>query len=282
MSTTFPDEVDQDALADYATRYGDHRFAPVVVLIAAYNEQDAIPSVLDGMPETSCGLNVDTLVVVDGATDATTEAAARHGAYTCTAPKNRGQGAALRLGYRLAAERGARYVVTTDADGQYEIEELPSLLRPLIDDEADFVTGSRRLGSSENPQLLRRMGTYVFAWLVSVMTGQRITDTSFGFRAMRVEVPNSVCLEQQQYQSSELLVGVLARGYRVRERAMTMRQRVAGFSKKGNNVLYGYRYTKVVLGTWMRERRARRVMQASAGSTSSDEQVNEPARAAGD
>ncbi|SFD79696.1 Glycosyl transferase family 2 [Actinopolyspora alba] len=281
MPTTFPDEVDEEALADYAARYGDHRFAPVVVLIAAYNERDAIPAVLEGIPGSSCDLDVDTLVVVDGASDDTADVAVRHGAYTCVAGTNRGQGAALRLGYRLAAERGASYVVTTDADGQYEIDELPRLLRPILDDEADFVTGSRRLGSSENPQLLRRLGTYVFAWLVSVMTGQRITDTSFGFRAMRVEVANSVRLEQQQYQSSELLVGVLARGYRVREQAMTMRQRVAGVSKKGNNVLYGYRYSRVVLGTWLRERRARR-LSGAAGASSADEQVSEPARAAGE
>ncbi|SDK09156.1 Glycosyl transferase family 2 [Actinopolyspora mzabensis] len=281
MPTTFPDEVDEDALADYAARYGDHRFAPVVVLIAAYNERDAIPAVLEGIPGSSCDLDVDTLVVVDGASDDTADVAVRHGAYTCVAGTNRGQGAALRLGYRLAAERGASYVVTTDADGQYEIDELPRLLRPIVDDEADFVTGSRRLGSSENPQLLRRLGTYVFAWLVSMMTGQRITDTSFGFRAMRVEVANSVRLEQQQYQSSELLVGVLARGYRVREQAMTMRQRVAGVSKKGNNVLYGYRYSRVVLGTWLRERRARR-LSGAAGTSSADEQVSEPARAAGE
>ena len=253
--TTFPDRVDRAALDDYAERYGEHRFAPVVVLIAAYDEEEAIGAVLDGIPVGSCGLEVDALVVVDGATDATAEVALRHGAKTCVAPVNRGQGAALRLGYRLAAERGARYVVTTDADGQYDIRELPKLLQPLIDGDADFVTGSRRLGSSERPQLVRRVGTYVFAWMVSAMTGQRITDTSFGFRGMRVEVPNSVTLEQRQYQSSELLVGVLTRGYRVLEQPMAMLARTAGQSKKGNNLLYGYRYLKVVVGTWLRERR---------------------------
>lgn len=280
MSMTFPDEVDQEAMADYSARYGNHRFAPVVVLIAAYNEQDAIPAVLDGMPTECNGLAVDTLVVVDGASDSTAEVSLQHGAYTCIAPRNRGQGAALRLGYRLAAQRGARYVVTTDADGQYEIEEMPRLLQPIIDDQADFVTGSRRLGSSENPQLLRRAGTYVFAWLVSVMTGQRITDTSFGFRGMRVEVPNSVRLEQQQYQSSELLVGVLARGYRVLEQPMTMRQRLAGHSKKGNNLVYGARYARVVMGTWLRERRL--AESAERAVARSSDEVTEPARAGGD
>ncbi|MFR9727588.1 glycosyltransferase family 2 protein [Saccharopolyspora sp. MS10] len=255
MSTTFPDEVDRAALDGYAERYGDRRLAPVVVLIAAYDEQDALGAVLDGIPASSCGLDVDVLVVVDGATDDTAEVALRHGAQTCVAPVNRGQGAALRLGYRLAAERGAQYLVTTDADGQYDIDELPRLLRPLLDDEADFVTGSRTLGSSESTDLVRRAGTHVFAWIVTALTRQKITDTSFGFRGMKIEVPNSVRLEQQQYQSSELLVGVLARGYRVLERPMTMLARAAGESKKGHNVLYGYRYAKVVLGTWLRERR---------------------------
>ncbi|GAA2813458.1 glycosyltransferase family 2 protein [Saccharopolyspora taberi] len=246
---------EQVALDDYAARYGQHDFAPVVVLIAAYDEEESIGAVLDAVPAFSCGLAVDALVVVDGATDGTAEAALRHGARTCVLPANRGQGAALRLGYRLAAEHGARYVITTDADGQYDLRELPKLLQPLIDGDADFVTGSRRLGSSQRPQLTRRIGTHVFAWAVSAMTGQKVTDTSFGFRGMRVEVPNSVTLEQPQYQSAELLVGVLTRGYRVLEQPMAMLARTAGRSKKGNNLLYGYRYARVVIGTWLRERR---------------------------
>ncbi|MEU6129798.1 glycosyltransferase family 2 protein [Saccharopolyspora sp. NPDC047091] len=275
MSTTFPDEVDRAAFDGFAERYGDRRFASVIVLIAAYNEQDALGAVLDGMPAASCGLDVDTLVVVDGATDDTAEVALRHGALTCVAPRNRGQGAALRLGYRLAAERGARYLVTTDADGQYDIAELPELLQPLIDDEADFVTGSRTLGRTENTDLVRRAGTHVFAWLVSALTRQKITDTSFGFRAMKIEVPNSVRLEQQQYQSSELLVGVLARGYRVLEKPMTMLVRAAGQSKKGGNLLYGYSYAKVVLGTWLRERRSAPQPQDHPAA----ERISEPAAA---
>ncbi len=251
----FPDEVDEAALDEYERRYDGHSFAPVVILIAAYDEQDSIGGVLDRIPDISCGMSVDTLVVVDGATDSTAEVAARHGAYTCHAPTNRGQGAALRLGYRLAAQRGAKYVVTTDADGQYDVAELPRLLEPLVDGTADFVSGSRTLGRSETTDVFRKVGTHVFAWIVSALTGQRITDTSFGFRGMRVEVPNSVRLEQPQYQSSELLVGVLARGFRVLEQPMTMLQRAAGQSKKGNNLLYGFRYARVVLGTWWRERR---------------------------
>lgn len=270
------DEVDHAALADFRQRYGDRRFAPVVVLIAAYNEQDSIGTVLATSPEISCGLAVDVMVVVDGATDATADVALSHGAFTCIAPINRGQGAALRLGYRLAAQRGARYIITTDADGQYDMSELPLLLRPLIEDRADFVTGSRRLGRLENTDLLRRAGTYAFAWLVSVLTRQRITDTSFGFRGMKAEVPNSVRLEQPQYQSSELLVGVLSRGYRVLEQPMTMLARTAGRSKKGNNLWYGFRYARVVLGTWWRERPRK---PAAAGPVPIKRSAGQPVRA---
>ena len=274
--SAFPDAVDRAALDDYEQRYGRRGFAPVVLLIAAYNEAEAIGDVLDRLPTTSCGLEVDALVVVDGASDNTAEVALRHGAQVCHAPTNRGQGAALRLGYRLAAERGAEHVVTTDADGQYDVDELPQLLQPILDGEADFVTGSRTLGRTESTDLVRRAGTHVFAWLVSALTRQKITDTSFGFRAMRVDVPNSVTLEQNQYQSSELLVGVLAHGYRVLEKPMTMLTRTAGHSKKGNNLLYGSRYARVVLGTWLRERRAGRAATRTA-TAPAGAAVSEPA-----
>jgi hypothetical protein len=267
---SFPTEVDRRALADFGERYGAVRLAPVAIVIAAYDEADAIGPVLDAVPGRSCGLEVDTLVVVDGATDATAEVARRHGAYTCEVPVNRGQGAALRLGYHLARQGGARYLVTTDADGQYDLEELPRLLRPLLDGTADFVTGSRTLGNNHGAVPVRRLGSHVFAWLVSALTRQRVSDTSFGFRAMRAEVTAAVTLSQPQYQSAELLIGVLARGFRVLEQPMTMRARTAGSSKKGNSLVYGWSYARVVLGTWLRERpgRAGRAAPAPDGRVS--------------
>jgi hypothetical protein len=250
----FPDEADTAALRDFERQEGPVRLAPVVVVIAAYNEADAIGPVIDSIPGHSCGLEVDALVVVDGATDATAEVARRHGAHTCVVPVNRGQGAALRLGYHIARERGARYIVTTDADGQYDLDELPRLLAPLLADRADFVTGSRALGGNHGAAPVRRLGSHVFAWLVSMLTRQRVSDTSFGFRAMKAPVTAAVTLAQPQYQSAELLIGVLAHGFRLLERPMTMRARTAGRSKKGNSLVYGWSYTRVVLGTWLRER----------------------------
>lgn len=249
--------VDAAAIADLRAHHDRPDLAPLCVVIAAYDEEDAIGGVLDAIPDTVAGLQVDTLVVVDGARDATAPVARRHGALVAECPTNRGQGAALRLGYRIALEGGARYIATLDADGQYDPAELEVVVGPLVADEADFVTGSRRLGQEVTTDGFRRAGVRVFARLVSLLTGQRITDTSNGLRAMRAEVAGAVELRQPQYQASELLIGVLARGYRVVERPTTMRDRAAGVSKKGHNLLYGVRYGRVVVRTWWRERRRR-------------------------
>ena len=85
--------------------------------------------------------------------DATASAAAAAGSAACaTSPVNRGQGAALRLGYWLARARGARVIATLDADGQYEPLELERVVEPILAGRADFVTGSRRLGQRADHQ----------------------------------------------------------------------------------------------------------------------------------
>jgi len=264
--------IDAEALRTLANGYGKRaaKLPPVSVVIAAYNEEGSVGQVVEGLPETVCGMATEVIVVADGCADATAKEADAAGALVCDVPVNRGQGAALRLGYRIAREGGARYIVTTDADGQYNPLEIESLLAPVVADTADFVTGSRRMGSEETKDPIRRAGVRFFAALVSLLTGQRITDTTFGLRAMRAEVTGAVQLEQPQYQASELLIGVIAHGYRVLEVPATIHRRRVGESKKGqnpfyglhlpvvNNLFYGLRFSRVVVGTWWRERRGRR------------------------
>jgi hypothetical protein len=91
-----------------------------------------------------------------------------------------------------------------------------------------------------------------------VLTRVPVTDTSSGLRAMRAEITAEVPQVQVQYQTSELLIGAIAAGYRVAERPVVMRKRAAGYSKKGHDLLYGARYARVILVTWWRGRRASR------------------------
>ena len=264
--------IDADALKTLNESYGERatKLPPVALVIAACNEEGAVGPVVEALPRTVCGLDAEVIVVADGCADATAKEADAAGAIVCDVPVNRGQGAALRLGYRVARDGGAQYIVTTDADGQYNPLEIESLLTPVIEGKADFVTGSRRMGSEETKDPIRRAGVRFFASLVSLLTGQRISDTTFGLRAMRAEVTGAVQLEQPQYQASELLIGVITHGYRVLEVPATIHRRRVGESKKGqnpfyglhlpmvNNIFYGLRFTRVVLGTWWRERRRRR------------------------
>jgi glycosyltransferase involved in cell wall biosynthesis len=249
-------QVRQAALAQFADRFPNLQLAPVVVVIAAYTEDESIGSVLTAIPREACGLPVDTLVVDDGSADDTSKVALGHGVYVATLERNCGHGVALRVGYELARRCGARYIVTLDADGQWDPDEIPEVLGPVVRDEADFVIGSRVLGGTETDDSFRHAGVHVFGALVRLLTGANVTDTSSGFRAMRADVTGTVRQEQVQYQSSELLIGAIFAGYRVTERPVIMRKRIAGVSKKGHNLLYGLRYARVILRTWWRERRA--------------------------
>jgi glycosyltransferase involved in cell wall biosynthesis len=258
--THVDDEViDGAAIRAFTEEFGDRATAlpPVAIVIAAYNEEGAIGPVVDALPHSVSGMDATAIVVSDGSVDSTGKEARVAGALVCDVPVNRGQGAALRLGYRLAREGGARYIVTTDADGQYNPAEIERLIAPILAGEADFVTGSRKLGSEETKDPVRKLGVRVFALAISMLTGQRISDTTFGLRAMRAEVTGAVRLEQPQYQASELLIGVITHGYRVVERPATIHRRRIGKSKKGNNAFYAMRFARVVFGTWWRERQRR-------------------------
>lgn len=242
---------------DFRRRHPDARFGPVVVLLASYLEADNIGAVLKGVPPDVEGLEVSTLVVVDGGDDGTEEVVAQQGAFCAVLPVNMGQGVALRLGYRLASEHGARYVITVDADGQDEPAAIPALLGPVLAGEADFVIASRRLGHDETADPVRRAGTLLFSALVNRLTGQQLTDTSNGLRALRIEVLEDVTLEQDQYQTAELIISAASRGWRLDERPVVRHPRSSGSSKKGHNALFALHYTRVVLRTWWRERHRR-------------------------
>jgi glycosyltransferase involved in cell wall biosynthesis len=245
--------------------------APVAVVIPAYDEAPTVAAVVAEIPATIAGLDAEVILVDDGSADRTAAEAAPAGALVCELSINRGQGVVLKLGYWLARARGARVIATIDADGQYEPAELERLVAPILDGRADFVNGSRRLGTELTTDPVRRAGVILFGALVSLLVGRRITDPACGIRAMRSEITERVALEQTQYQTSELLIATAMRGFRVIEVATTMRDRPVGATgtKKGPNLLYGLRFGRVILSTWRRERRAGRTRLRSENTQNS-------------
>jgi glycosyltransferase involved in cell wall biosynthesis len=234
--------------------------APLAVVIPAYNEEPTVADVIAEIPGEAAGLAAEVIVVVDGAKDATAARATEAGALVCDVPVNRGQGAALRLGYWLARARGAQVIVTIDADGQYAAEEIGRVIEPILAGRADFVSGSRRLGTELTTDATRHAGVIVFGALISVLVRHRITDPACGLRAMRSELTAVVVLEQAQYQASELMISAALHGFRLAEVPTTMRDREdhATSTKKGGNFGYGVRFARAAVHTWWRDRRAAR------------------------
>ena len=254
------DRVDRDAAAAFMAAHPPGLGAPLAVVIPAYNEEPAIAQVLGEIPDEAAGLATETIVVVDGASDATAAVAGAAGALVCDVPVNRGQGAALKLGYWLARARGAHVIATIDADGQYEPLEIRAVVQPILDGRADFVSGSRRQGRELTTDRVRHAGVIVFGALFSLLVRRRITDPACGLRAMRPELTAAVVLEQPQYQASELMISAALHGFRLAEVPTTMRDRAshAGHTKKDGNLRYGVRFARAAIHTWRRDRKAAR------------------------
>src|SRR5581483_387148 len=141
------DPSERGAAAQFLSEHPPRTGAPLAVVIPAFNEEPTVAAVVAEIPRQVAGLQAEVIVVVDGASDRSAAEAEGAGALVCDVPVNRGQGAALKLGYWLARARGARVIATIDADGQYEARELESVVAPILAGEADFVSGSRRLGT---------------------------------------------------------------------------------------------------------------------------------------
>jgi Glycosyl transferase family 2 len=223
----------------------------ICVVMPAYNEAQNLSAVLPKVPHKIGPYDVQTVVIDDGSTDGSGKVAALHGALVVAHPFNRGGGAALRLGFDVATEMNARVVVTIDSDGQHDPGEIVGLVEPILSNQADIVIGSRLLGSWEKDSNLRHAGVFLFNTVLRIATGKHLTDCSSGFRAMRIEPLRRLTLVQDQYHTAELIILASKAGLRIVERPITVRHRLSGQSKKGHDLMYGYRFLRTVIKSWL-------------------------------
>ncbi len=225
---------------------------PIIVLIPAYNEADNLKEVLPRIPASIDSIPVVPIVIDDGSDDGTVDVARKYSAMVATHPVNRGGGAALKAGYDIARNLRAAVVVTMDADGQHLPDEIESLVIPLLSDKADFVIGSRVLGSCANYSRFRVLGVHMFSRLISLIIGTRITDCSSGFRALRGKVIEDCLLLQEQYHTAEVIIEAAKRDFRIVEKPVTISSRLSGESKKGHDLKYGLFFLRTIIKTWLR------------------------------
>ncbi len=224
----------------------------VLVIIPAYNEQDCIGGVLKRMPREVCGREVQALVVVDGATDATEAVVLEHGFPVATHIINSGGGAALRTGAEIARQGDFDVVVNMDADGQHQPEEVERLVAPIVAGEADFTWGSRFFGYYEERGSIRHAGIVLFSRILTLLTRANVTDCTNGFRAVRASCLAKLDLREEQFHTTEMILEASKKQLRMCEVPVSVLKRVEGESKKPKKLRYPLGVARVILKTWLR------------------------------
>lgn len=196
--------------------------ARVIAVIPAYNEESRV-----AVPVQDALSVCDAVVVVDDcSTDRTGQAAYIAGAYVLRHVINRGQGAALQTATDFALHHlGADIVVHFDADGQMSASDIPHMIQPIVNDEADVVLGSRFLDKEVENMPVSRRAVHVGARLFTLlMSGIRLTDTHNGFRALSKDAAKKLRISlDRMAHASEILDLIVARKLRVVERPVTIR-----------------------------------------------------------
>jgi len=162
----------------------------LVVIIPALNEEQTVTAVIKKIPRKIAGItSIETVVIDDGSTDKTAARALRAGAHIVHHPRTMGVGAAFHTGMRQALERGADIIVNIDADGQFNPGDIPKLIKPILRHEAWFVTCTRFADPRYSPDMpiIKRWGNRGMVILVNMITQQKFTDVSCGFRAYNRE-----------------------------------------------------------------------------------------------
>lgn len=219
----------------------------VVAMPVTFNEEQKIGSVLDRFHAG----DVERIVVVDdGSTDRTADIIESRGAGILRHPVRRGVGAAIRTGIVWARENGFDVAVIVAGNDKDRPQEIPRLLQPIIEEGCHLVQGSRYLpgGSYGNMPVYRRVATQALhPSLLSVLTRRKITDSTNGFRAIRLDLFDDVRINLQQdwlngYELEPyILYKALTLGYGVREVPVT---------KIYPNAALGYTKMKPITGWW--------------------------------
>ena len=206
------------------------RNGPVVLFMPAYNEEEAVGSVVARVPKRLRDHPVVTMVIDDGSSDSTAERAREAGALIVSTAVNRGLGAAVRTGLIRALALDPSAVVFCDADGEYAPEELGRLVGPILAGRADYVVGSRFAGDIEHMLPHRRLGNLVLTRLLAFVARTRITDGQSGYRAFSPAAAADAEIIHDFNYAQVITLDLIAKGYRYQEVPISYHFRTTGTS----------------------------------------------------
>lgn len=218
----------------------------VLVVIPAYNEEKSISSVLEHVKRVAP--EFDRIVVNDGSRDSTGDVVAALGEKQLRLPCNLGYGPALQTGLKYSLLRGYDVVVSMDADGQHNPEDVPRLVAKLDESQADMVIGSRFCDDRPYKSSFgRRAGQLLFSHLTRLLLGHRIYDTTSGFKALRAAACQAIVSGTFLDFHIETLVRLSLSGFKIVEIPINAGERTLGRSMHSFASVFRYPLQTVLL-----------------------------------
>ena len=186
----------------------------IVIGIPAFNEEKNIGAILIKLKNIS----KDIIVCDDGSNDLTAEIAKELGANVISHKRNLGYGAGIRTIFLKAKEINADILITFDADGQHRIEDINTVLKPITNDDADIIIGSRFLDKNNEIPKYRKIGIKAITSITNSSMGEKLSDSQSGFRAYNKKILEDITpSESGMGVSTEILIKASKNKFRIKE-----------------------------------------------------------------
>src|SRR3989338_160682 len=228
------------------------KYPYVIIFIPAFNEEDSIKSVIKKIQETYVaakdkGFWTEIIDIDDGSKDRTAQVAKEAGVKVISHLTYRGLGAATRTGLQRAYEMGADIAVKIDADFQHDPTDIEKVIRPILEDKADCIFGSRFMGGLQYQMpMYRAFGNRFFSWLTSKLTGLNVTDGQTGLMAFGKRYLKNFEIISDYNETQQLIIDAWSRHMRIAEVSVLFHKRQTGKS------FISWRYPMKVLPTIFR------------------------------
>lgn len=222
----------------------------LTVLIPAYNEEKTIGKVIKEIPKEIPNIDkIDVVVINDGSSDDTVQASKDSGAKVFSFKQNQGRAKAVAEGFKKFLESGSDILVLTDADDQYDSGEIPLVVNPILNGDADMVLGDRQVKKLDHMKFGNKIGNRMVTKTLSSLIKMDISDGQSGFRAYTREAVAKLHIFSSYTFTQETLIETKFKGLKMINVPITFRKRADKSRLISNIFSYASKTLTIVTAT---------------------------------